>query len=78
MRFAAFSSGFALTLAFAPSLALPAASPDAGKWKAPGEGDGALFTNLEILQSSNARATRPRSLSYAQHSGQPRLSTSDW
>jgi hypothetical protein len=46
MKFITLSSGLALTLAFAPSLAFSAASPDAGEWKAPGEDDGTLFTNF--------------------------------
>lgn len=50
MKFIALSSGFALTLTFAPSLAFSAASPDAGEWKAPGEGDGTLFTNFRNLE----------------------------
>jgi hypothetical protein len=45
MKVITLSSGFALTLAFAPSLAFPAAPPDTGEWKAPGDGDGTLFTN---------------------------------
>jgi hypothetical protein len=52
MKFTALSFGFALTLAFGPSLAFPAASPDAGEWEAPGEGDGTFlinFRNLELV-----------------------------
>ena len=46
MKSIALSSSFVLTLAFVPSLAFYAASPDAGEWKAPREGDGTLFSKF--------------------------------